>query len=409
MSPETSICTTCGQPLGADGHCPHCAAAAHVWTLRDWKPLATLAVIIALGFSFVRLVDGAWEAKRQHLVDLHYTAGQRDLEQHRAAEAVGEIESALFYAGGQFDYRLALSDALLASGQRGEALAQLETLLQQQPDDARVLMKLARLEARRQRVEAAIYYYQQAIAGVWPASAGGDPFVLRLEARFELAEYQIAQDHRAEASASLASLSEGLQRGGHDQLRLADLYLRNGLPQAALEVYESELRRTPGEREALAGAAQASLEKADYAAAKRYLAEIKPADDQSRALSQSLKTALALDPFAPGVNASERARRTVHAYRIAIARLSRCGVNKHPGRGIDMNKDAERWSSLVKWADQLSPWMSEKKLRGHDEIVESTLRFVFQAEMTAERDCAGGEADDDAMRLLGRQRLGASQ
>ncbi len=54
--------------------------------------------------------------------------------------------------------------------------------------------------------------------------------------------------------------------------------------------------------------------------------------------------------------------------------------------------------------------MSRQKLRGRDDLVESTMRFAFQAEMDAEKDCgAASSLDDEALLLLARRRLGAMQ
>jgi hypothetical protein len=53
--------------------------------------------------------------------------------------------------------------------------------------------------------------------------------------------------------------------------------------------------------------------------------------------------------------------------------------------------------------------MEERKLRGRDDVIESTMRFVFQAESTAQKDCAPATLDDEALQLLGRERMGATQ
>jgi len=53
--------------------------------------------------------------------------------------------------------------------------------------------------------------------------------------------------------------------------------------------------------------------------------------------------------------------------------------------------------------------MSENKLRGKDDVIESTMRFAFQAEMAAQKDCGKPTLDDEALLLLARERLGAGQ
>jgi hypothetical protein len=100
-------------------------------------------------------------------------------------------------------------------------------------------------------------------------------------------------------------------------------------------------------------------------------------------------------------------------FRIAIERLAGCGVpfaealsNSAPTASA---KDPEQWSGFAKWAEQLSPMMSARKLRGRDDLIESTMRFAFQVEMTAQKNCGQLTLDDEALLLLARERMGASQ
>jgi hypothetical protein len=53
--------------------------------------------------------------------------------------------------------------------------------------------------------------------------------------------------------------------------------------------------------------------------------------------------------------------------------------------------------------------MHQRKLRGRDDVIESTMRFAFQAEMAAEKDCGEATPDDQALLLLARERMGAGQ
>jgi hypothetical protein len=108
-----------------------------------------------------------------------------------------------------------------------------------------------------------------------------------------------------------------------------------------------------------------------------------------------------------------RTERTIAVFRIAIDRLAGCGVPFAQGLTNSAKstnaKDPEQWSGFAKWADQLSPMMSEAKLRGQDDVIESTMRFAFQAERAAQKNCGKLTLDDEALLLLARERLGASQ
>jgi hypothetical protein len=167
---------------------------------------------------------------------------------------------------------------------------------------------------------------------------------------------------------------------------------------------------------ALLGAAQASLAGASYTAARRYLEEVKPESAESKALLAKLDRMEALDPFARSATGRIRAARTAAAFRIAIERLAGCGVPfalALVGNGGNVAsadaKDPAQWSGFAKWAEQLSPMMDGRKLRGRDDVIESTMRFAFQAEMAAQKDCAKPTLDDEALLLLARERMGASQ
>ncbi len=410
MTDETAICTICKQPLGADGRCQHCDEDAHVWTIRDWRPLFNLSLVIALGFSFTSLVVSSSKEKQKALASDYYTAGVRAMGANRPAEAVDAFETALVYAPGNFPYRLKLTDALLASGATGEALGQLQTFWEQHPGDAQLNLQLARVEARRKNADLALRYYQNAIEGAW--TEGSDPIPQRIAARFEAAEYLVQQGRREQAEAALLALSAVLPATSTDHGRLAELYLRNGDPGRALDAYQDQLRVNHHDTAAMQGAAHASYAAGNYLLARRYLEELKPETAESRNLRTQLERMEGLDPFAENVSARVRTERTIAAFRIAIDRLANCGVpfaealDHAPGNVA--SKDSAQWSGFAKWAEQLAPLMSDRKLRGRDDVIESAMRFAFQAESAAQKGCGAPTLDDEALLLLARERMGAN-
>jgi len=402
MSAENASCRVCGQPLGADGRCLHCGASGHVWTLQDWRPMLTLSLVIALGFSFTRLVATQYDQKREALAAQYYAAGLRAMDAQKPAEAVGALENALIYSHDNFQYQLKLTDALLASGATSEAVGQLQSFLAQRPGDAQVYLKLARLEARRHHVDEALRYYVAAVEGEWPEHT--DPFPQRIAVRFEAAEYLVEQGRQAEAEEALQALEAVLPVSWPEQGKLGDLFLRNGDAGRALKVYQAELELDKDNEAALLGAGRASLA-INYTEARRYLREVDPQTEETRALLAQLDRVESLDPFAPKIEGKDRAQRTLEVFRIATERLGHCGTAPGPSPAASLQPK----SALRKWADQLAPFMNERKLRGRDDIIESTLRFAFQAEMTAQKDCGQTTPDDEALLLLARERMGAVQ
>lgn len=432
MSTETATCTICGQALEENGRCRQCEDLGHVWTIQDWRPLLTLSLVIVLGFSFTRLVVSQYNDRRQDLATQYYSTGIRAMEANHPGEAVGALESALIYSHDNFQYQLKLTDALLASGATSEAVAQLHAFLDQRPGDAQVNLKLARLEARRHHVDEALRYYVAAIEGDWPEHT--DPFPQRIAVRFESAEYLVEQGRKDEAEGALQALAAVLPVGWPEQGKLGDLFLRNGDAGRALNVYQEELnliRENPDrdnaeqdEEAALLGAAKASMASASYTGARRFLMALKPATEESRSLLAQLDLMEALDPFAHNATGTVRAERTMAVFRIAMERLAGCGPppgsTQAPGsRQIEAGPAAKgnpekeklqaRWNELGRWGQQLAPFMNERKLRGRDDVIESTMRFAFQAEVAAETNCGKPTLDDQALLLLARERMGAGR
>jgi len=412
MSDETAKCTVCRQPLGENGRCQHCDEDGHhTWTLQDWRPLLTLGLIIVLGFSFTSLVVNGFREKQSALAAEYYQAGLHAMETKQAAAAVDDFETALVYSHDNFQYRLKLTDALVASGATGEALGQLRAFWDQRPGDVQVNLKLARLEAQRQHVDDALRYYQNAIEGAWPERT--DPFPQRTAARFESAEYLVGQGRQEQAEAALLALAAVLSSSAPEQGKLGDLFLRNGDPGRALSAYQAKLNQNKNDDAAILGAAKASFAAGSYATARRYLVESKTETQESRALLEQLERMEALDPFSKGATVKVRTERTLAVFHIAIERLATCGVPfARAMEATDKSfalKDPAQWSGLAKWAEQLSPMMSERKLRGRDDVIESTMRFAFQAEMAAQKDCGSPTLNDEALLLLARERMGANR
>ena len=100
--------------------------------------------------------------------------------------------------------------------------------------------------------------------------------------------------------------------------KLAELYLRNGDPGRALSIYLTQLAVNKKDNAAILGAAQASFAAGSYAAALRYLEELKPETAESQALRLQLERMEALDPFARSATGKIRTERTMAVFRIAI-------------------------------------------------------------------------------------------
>lgn len=335
----------------------------------------------------------------------------RGVRKSRPTPAVGAFENAMVYSPNNFQYRLYLTDALLASGATDEALAQLQAFLVQRPRDAQVNLKLARLEGHRHHVDEALRYYQSAVEGVWPERS--DPVPQRVGALFEAAEYLLEQGRHEQANGALMALAAILPASPSEQEKLAGLFLRNGNAARALSIYQVQLSVNKNDATAILGAAQASFAAGSYTTARRYLQQLKPETAESQILLAELERMEALDPFARSATGRIRTERTMAVFRIAVQRLAVCGVPFAQAMTFAPKgakpADPAQWSGFAKWAEQLAPMMNERKLRGRDDVIESTMRFAFQAERAAQKDCGTPTLNDEALLLLARERMGASQ
>jgi len=411
MNEETALCTICRQPVGASGRCEHCDEEAHIWTIQDWRPLLTLSLIIVLGFSFTRLVVSSFNEMQRGLAAKYYGEGNSAMDESHPARAVTAYESALVYSHNNFQYRLKLTDALIASGASSEARAQLRDFREQHPEDAQVNLKLARLEAHDRNVEEALHYYQQAIDGVWPDHS--DPLPQKIDARLEAAEYLVTLGRKDEAEGVLVAVAAELPAASAEQPRLAELLLRNGDAERALSIYQMQLSQRKNDPAALLGAARATLAAGSYASARRYLEGIKPENSEAARLRTELDRVEALDPFARSTTEKIRTERTMAAFRIALERLAACGApfaqSMTSAAKTGATGDPAQWSGFAKWAEQLAPMMTERKLRGRDEVIENAMRFALRAEIAAQSNCGKLTLNDEALLLLARQRMGAGQ
>jgi hypothetical protein len=171
-----------------------------------------------------------------------------------------------------------------------------------------------------------------------------------------------------------------------------------------LKVYQAQLELDNDNESARLGAGRASMA-INYTQARRYLRDVDPQSEETRTLLAQLDRVESLDPFAPKIEGTARAQRTMEVFRIATERLGHCSTASRPSPAAGLQPKSE----LRRWADQLAPMMNERKLRGRDDIIESALRFAFQTELTAEKDCGQATPDDEALLLLARERMGVVQ
>lgn len=412
---DVSRCPQCGSGLDATGECAACREGA-VWTWRRAQnPLIVFAILLIAGFSITRAVAAKHSSEQARLAAEWYQHGISALAKHQPQEAVEDFETALVYNRYSSEYRLKLCQALVDAGRISEARSRLLNLYDERPGDAQLNLQLARLESMHGNLNQALRFYQGAIYGAWPA--GTDQRAERVQVRYELAHSLLKVGQQERALSELIALSAELPSDADEHLRLGRELLTAGDPERALQEFQFARRLDRHNAAALVGAAEAEVARLNFDAARRQLADAlreKPQDPAATSLLVRLEAVTGVDPFASGLKPGQRNARVIAAYNTATARLSACGVplvgpmpNTSGPVGEAPAEFTREWPRLRTWAQQLKPYMSERRLRGRDDVVENTMRFVFHSEAIAARYCAYSTPADDALQMLARRRWGS--
>ncbi|HUO61061.1 MAG TPA: tetratricopeptide repeat protein [Candidatus Acidoferrales bacterium] len=414
MEGDGSRCPECGAELEVTGECPRCRER-EVWTwARARTPLVILAVFLIAGFSITRATAAHHAAEQSRLADEWYQRGVSALVAHQPHDAVEDFETALVYNRYAPEYRLKLCAALVDAGRISEARSRLLNLYDERPGDAQVNLQLARVETLRGNLNQALRFYQGAIYGAWPA--GTDQRAERVQVRYELAHSLLKVGQQQRALSELIALSAELPPVADEHLHLGRELLAAGDPGRAIQEFQIAHRIDRRNVAALIGEAEADVALLNYDSARRHLADAlreQPQNAEATSMLHRLDAVLAIDPFAPGLKPAQRNARVIAAYNTATARLISCGVplegpmpNTNGPVGDAPVEFTQQWPGLRNWAQQLKPYMSERRLRGRDDVVENTMRFVFQSEATVSRYCAHTTPADDALQMLARRRWG---
>jgi tetratricopeptide (TPR) repeat protein len=306
---------------------------------RQVWALACLCALAAAGFVATRVAAAAERASRRADAERWYAVGERALATGRHALAIDALRHATAIDRNNPQYQLALSSALSANGQDAVARMVLLPLRSRMPEDPKVNLQLARLEARRRDLSAAVRYYQNALHGVWNDEDGEG----RRDIRLELVRYLLDSDQQSRAVSELLALAANVPDDPALQMTLGELYLEAEEPGRAAEAFTRILRRSPGTANANANAnAHAGLGEAlfrlgDYRRAQRELAAAPKAMPRVSRLRTVTDLILGNDPLMPRVTMAARKQRLETGLQHALSRLDRCLARAAPDVGVDVS------------------------------------------------------------------------
>lgn len=358
--------------------------------------LAIMFVLAIIFFLFVTGLSRVYYAQRQALGTRWFNRGVADLEANNFSAAVTEFRTALLYSRDEYLYQLNLAEALMGLRHTGEASAYLLNLWDREPDNGLVNLELARVAVQQGRMKEATRYYHDAVYATWPA--GQD--LKRRDARMELIELLLRVNDRAQAQAELIALSENVGDDPVEQQRIGDMFTRAQDYDRALAAYRISLKSDKHNASALAGAGYAAFQLASYSQAQHYLqmavAE-NPKDKGSANLLHTTDLVLQLDPYRRPISSEQRSRIVKQAFDIAGQRLKTCALPKSapaPGGGPAENLSDE-WAAA-------KPKVTETRLRGNPDLVDSTMDLVFRIERQTSVFCGTPTGEDLALVLIAK-------
>ena len=371
--------------------------------------LLTTLVLLLVFVIFTAFAARMYHKKYHVLGDEWFARGDQDFHSGNAAAALSDYRNALLYSPGNTNFQFHLAKALAATGRNDEARAYLVALLSDSPGSGETNLELARIAAHGgpKMMPDALRYYHAAIYGVWDT----DPIAVRWQVRKEFCEYLLDNNAMNQAEAEIIALADNTSPedfGG--QKTAGNLLLRARMWSRALQEFQTLLSHDPRDEDALAGAATAAFELAQYSQAEEYLERLpreKLSAPELARMHEVSRSVLSLNPFAPGLSTDEKAKRTAEAIAVAQARAAAC--ERQSGSTSSPGASGSTLASAMATSNQNAADWTARNLRKYPERVESAMSSVFELEDTAAGQCGEAQGADYALWLMGRSRAGNSK
>jgi len=245
---------------------------------RDMLRLSAIAAC-AVGLFLLTKTLAAREGEiESRVAAIWYQDGERQLNAGQVDEAIDSFRKATGIDRENRRYVMALADALAAGDHNIEAQQALLRLREQEPTNAEINLRLARLAAKSGDVPETVLYYHSSLDGMWK---GPNVATRRRNVRKELIDFLIARHDQDRALSELLVLDSELPQNADAHVQAAKLYLQLGDTQRALNDFTQALRLDPLNDEALAGAGETELRLGDFHKARQYLEQAVARGDAS--------------------------------------------------------------------------------------------------------------------------------
>ena len=306
-----------------------------------------------------------------------FAEGQGLAAAGRNAEAVDRFSSAVAIARDNRDYRLALSNALLAVGKTLDAEATANQVLQRDSTDGAANLTMARINVREGDFEDAESYYHRAIYGRWPSDPAKHRTDVRLELIDRLSQRDLTRpDGRQELLAELLAV-EGDVTDVATEKRLARLYLAAGSPSHSAQLFQTIIRERHNDPDAWAGLGDAELAQRNYRRARTDFETALRYNRGDAAVRKRLDLTdevLGLDPMILGLSAAERYGRSALLLKLASDALTRC-AGQNPLEHVRQAHGSDAMEANMDLALEL--WKTRGKVCGPVTESEQPLALVL--------------------------------
>ncbi|MDX2269169.1 MAG: chloride channel protein [Bryobacter sp.] len=291
--------------------------ASHSGRLLAALGIGLVLVLAGVGaYTYVSRLD------RQAAAEEQMARGNALAREGRYDEAIELLHNSLSVLRGP-EQRLALARALTEAGRYNEAAVYLEDILERIPSSGPANYWRGRTYKALGQLPNARQYFTRSIVGDWPEYARAT----RLDARWALVDTLAELGVLDGATAELNSLLAESPNDRSLMLRVAQRMFELRQAEAALNLFDRLSARYPNDAQAIAGQARSLFALQRYARALPVLEKASRLSPSREDLARELRLArdlLALDPFAPRLNARSRLARATTLYERTTAALAEC-------------------------------------------------------------------------------------
>ncbi|HEY3836437.1 MAG TPA: tetratricopeptide repeat protein [Bryobacteraceae bacterium] len=297
-------------------------------------PATTLALVVAavmlVLYGIDKFLAGQEASEMEQEARNHYVEGQRLLHAGNAHQAIVALARARTLERSNREYELALGTAQLEDHQLSAAADTLADVLDEDSNNGRANLLMARVEAAENKFKDADSYYHRAIYGDWPAGST-EPDSVRLELTSMLA----TRGDSDELLPELLLLQNSTVRDVATLKQIAALFLQADSASHAAETYQEIIQATPDDVEAHLGLARSEVLTGNYRAAENAvmkMARQHPYDATIQSQMRQVVRLASLDPTSRRLSTAEKNRRSMEIVEMVEDELTACGQPEPPSK-----------------------------------------------------------------------------